>query len=94
MCASQRPQVSFDVIPVPVDVSSHAEVSDFGHASRSFARQQAIPGGDVPERPEAETGGEGALSRGKIKPNFDLKVSTDVPLVESEESGVGQNNRF
>lgn len=47
-------KLTANVILVPVNVSSHAEVSDFGHASRSFASQQAIPSRDVPERRETE----------------------------------------
>lgn len=43
------------MILIPVNVPSHAEVSDFGHTSRPFASQQAIPGRDVPESRETET---------------------------------------
>lgn len=61
MCAFYWSKDSFvneelpNVILVPVNVSSHAEVSNFGHASWSFASQQAIPSRDVPERRETET---------------------------------------
>lgn len=37
-------------VVLPVNVPGHPEVSDLGHASWSFAGQQAVPRGDVPGR--------------------------------------------